>query len=86
MTDMEILIEQAAAWLDVRYPGWAEKIDTDHFHMSNEACCIGGQLGVDWHDLRSGFENDTGAWGAGVFAGYTAMWLEQIEQRVGVPA
>lgn len=86
-SEMKLLIEQAAAWLDVRYPRWAEKIDIDDFSMHDMNRCIGSYLGVDWgNDLRDGFHTDTGLSGIGVFAGFTDDWLEEIDQRVSVPS
>ncbi len=77
--------ERAAAWLDVRYPGWHEKIDLDTLDLNDCELCVGGQM----------FPGEEGAWmrlvqechSDGVervyFSGrqQTKFFIEQIEKR-----
>lgn len=73
---------QGAAWLDVRYPGWAAKIDLDTFNIHLPCKCIGGQNGVDWDgDLSRGFREDTGISSSGLFSGMQDEWVERIRER-----
>lgn len=78
---------EAAAWLDVRYPGWAEKIDTELLDMSSSDRCIAGQMGIHWEILTGEFDRDTDNFDSQVFATYESEWIEQVEKRrVLVPA
>lgn len=74
-------VEQAALWLDEHYPGWAQLIDLDDFHMDDDEKCIGGQIGVSWEVLRDSYKADSGRYVNGLFASYDEEWAGEILAR-----
>lgn len=80
-------IESVAAWLDVRYPGWAYQIDLDTFNIHSSTRCVGGQLGVSWRELAQQYREDTGYRhvGDGVLACGQTIWYDEIKRRQAVP-
>jgi len=79
-----MITEEAAAWLDETYPGWANLIDRENFDMGDPNACIGHYLGVSWDlQLSEPFSRSRDEYGTtGAFSSYTDEWQEQIERRI----
>lgn len=84
----ESQIESAAAWLDVRYAGWAHEIDLENFNIARAERCVGGYLGVPWEQLAVQYRQDTGNLNVhhAVFATGQDIWKEEIRMRQAMPA
>jgi hypothetical protein len=84
----DLKVQRVASWLDVRYPGWADKIDLAKFHISVGTRCVGGYLFPEiahgWHRLQLEFTEDEGVFPAGVLAGpqYNDCWRAEITARL----
>lgn len=72
----------AAAWLDVRYPSWAHKVNLDDFDIDCPCSCVGGQLDIGWLQLAAQYDRDHDHFhGREVFANYQEQWVYEIRCR-----
>lgn len=84
-TPDNVHVAEVAAWLDVRQPGWASRIDVERLNLSSEVDCIAGQLGLDWRQLRTDFGDDHGYIPTGMLVRGLEFWKQEIAKRVAEP-
>ena len=73
----------AAAWLDIRYPGWADLIDLDRFSIYEAENCIGWFLTgrrTGWMRLRREYALDGGR-AESAFSSFQDNWCRRILER-----
>ena len=83
-------VGDAAVWLDLNYPGWADKINLAEFDMGGSHICIGHYLRVDWYnDLCLPWTAASGRHyehhESQVFASFTNLWRLEIQARKTPP-
>lgn len=52
LPDLTSEVTRGIAWLDLRVPGWWEKIDTDHLDLEDENSCVLGQTWSHYADCN----------------------------------
>lgn len=78
-------VRLAVLWLDEHHKGWHRKINLATLCLPDPRRCIGGQMGMDWRDLRDGLAETYG--GCDVLRGvlcaptYEPFWREEILNR-----
>ena len=76
-------IDQAAAVLDEKVPGWYKKIDTEKLNMENVDCCIIGQLfpGERYETAADRIFGKTTNIYSGPLGSFTNDWKALIKRR-----
>jgi hypothetical protein len=89
--------KRGARLLDLRMPGWHERIDTDELNINHAMCCILAQAGGDWGSgltkafgtLKPGYRRIFW-YGFSSWTPFTAhrlerRWIREIEKRKTPP-
>lgn len=89
-------VARGAAWLDVKHPGWFEKIDVGKLDLEYCTTCVLGQLYKNFNAIqayldatepelkmnRNGFSLPSKAWSTKNWSALSECWREAIAQRL----